>query len=239
MSDDDLDSKKLPVRRSGMALSRPTLGDLPTTLPNDSGAFPWSKKYKTTKDAEFVEAHTRLLIARGKQSDALNDLVDKRIALGAKLADLHNVLAEQQRVRDHDRWQAERKRQHDRMQADYDDLLAVTRNETEVDRAREAAIRAQRNRDATSRIKQSEIDAWAHAAEARRNNALAESQDTAADLARTPAAAAPESAMQQTADSQRAHMVAVLDSQIDLERQRGNEAAVLALLNLRARLSAR
>lgn len=231
------DDKKLPVTRPGTAVSRATLGDLPTTLPSRSpGLF---GTYLTKKQADYVEVHTRLLKARGDQCDALTALVDKRIALGAKIADLHNVLAELQRVHDHERWHAERKRQHERMQADYDDQLAIARNEAELDRAREAAVRAQRNREAAERVKQSEIDAWYHAAEARRHNAVAESQDTAADLARVPSAPEAGSAFQQAADSQRAHDLAVLDNQIELERQRGNEAALMALFNLRARLAAR
>jgi hypothetical protein len=233
------DETKLPTIRPGTAISRSTLGDLPTTLPSKSGAWLGSKTYVTTKDAEFVEADTRLLKARGEQCDALTALVEKRIALGAKIADLHNVLAELQRVRDHERWQAERKRQHQRLQADYDDQIVLARNEAELDRAREAAVRAQRNREAAERVKQSEIDAWYHAAEARRHNAVAESQDTAADLARAPSAPEAEPAVKQAADSQRAHDLAVLDNQIELERQRGNEAAVLALFNLRARIVAR
>jgi hypothetical protein len=237
MSDDN--NKNLPAVRAGTAVTRSTLGDLPTTLPSTSGAWLGSRTYVIKKDADFVEAHTRLLIARGKQCDALNELVEKRIALGAKIADLHNVLAEQQRVRDHERWHAERKRQHDRMQADYDDLLAVTRNETELDRAREVGIRAQRNREAAQRVKQSEIDAWYHAAQARRNNARAEDQDTAADLARTPSEPPSESATKQAAEAQRAHDLATLDNEIELQRQRGNDAAMLALLNLRARLAGR
>jgi hypothetical protein len=233
------DEKKLPAVRPSTPISRTTLGDLPTTLPGKSGAWFGSKTYVAKKDAEFVETHTRLLKARGEQCDAPNSLIDKRIELGAKIADLHNLLAEQQRLRDHERWQAERKRHHERMQADYDDQVALARNETELDRAREAAVRAQRNREAAERVKQSEIDAWYHAAEARRHNAVAESQDTAADLASSPAHPPSHTAVQQAADAQRAHALAVLDNQIDLERQRGNETAVLALLNLRARLSAR
>jgi hypothetical protein len=233
------DDKKLPATRPGTALGRGTLGDLPTTLPSSSGAWFGSRTHVAKKDADFVEAHTRLLKARGEQCDALDTLVKKRIALGVKITDLHNILAEHQRVRDHERWQAARKRQHERMQADYDDQLTIARNETELDRAREAAVRAQRNREAAERVKQSEIDAWYHAAEARRHNAVAESQDTAADLARVPTAPAAESAIQQAADTQRAHDLAVLDNQIELERQRGNEGAVLALLNLKARLATR
>jgi hypothetical protein len=234
-----MSDKKLPIVRPTAALARATLGDLPTTLPSTSGAWFGSRTYVARKDAEFVEAHTRLLNARGEQCDALTALVEKRIALGAKIADLHNVLVELQRLRDHERWQAERKRQHERMQGDYDDQIAVARNEAELDRAHEAAVRAQRNREAAERVKQSEIDAWYHAAEARRHNAVAESQDTAADLARTSAQPSSDAAIHQAADAQRAHALAVLDNQIELERQRGNEAALLALLNLRARLAAR
>jgi hypothetical protein len=234
-----MSDKKLLVTRPGTAVSRTTLGDLPTTLPSTSGAWFGSRTYVAKKDAEFVEAHTRLLKARADQCEALDTLVEKRIAFGAKIADLHNVLAELQRLRDHERWQAERKRQHERMQSDYDDQIALARNEAELDRAREAAVRAQRNREAAERVKQSEIDAWYHAAEARRHNAVAESQDTAADLGRSPVEPMPESAVKQGADTQRALDLAVLDNQIEMERQRGNEAALMALLNLRARLAAR
>jgi hypothetical protein len=215
------------------------MGDVPTTLPSSSGAWFGSRTYITKKDAEFVEAHARLLKARADQCEALGTLLDKRTELAAKIADLHNVLAEHQRVRDHERWQAERKRQQQRRQADYDDLTAVARNEAELDRAREAAVRAQRNREAAERVKQSEIDAWYHAAEARRHNALAERQDTAADLDRAAPPPVPESVSRQAADQQQARDVAVLDSQIELERERGNQAALMALLNLRARLVAR
>jgi hypothetical protein len=230
---------KLPATRPATGVTRLTLGDMPTTLPSTSGAWFGSRTYVTTKDAEFVEAHTRLLQARGKQCDALNELIEKRIKLSGKIGDLHNVLAEQQRVRDHDRWEAERRRQYARMQADYDDQITLARNQASLERAREAAIRAQRNREADERVKQSEIDAWYHAAEARRHNAVADSQDAEADLTRAPNEPRSEAASQQAAESQRAHALAVLDNQIELERQRGNEAAVLALLNLKARLSAR
>jgi hypothetical protein len=233
------DDKKLPVARPTTAVSRTPIGDLPTTLPSSSGAWFGSRTYLTKKDADFIEAHTRLLKARAGQCDALSTLIDKRIELAAKIADLHNVLEEQQRVRDHERWQADRKREHERMQADYDRLLEVARNKTELDRAREAGIRAQRNREAAERVKQSEIDAWYHAAEARRHNALAESQDTADDLRRSPDQPVPESAIKQATDTQRAHDLAVLDNQIEIERQRGNEAALMALINLRARFAAR
>jgi hypothetical protein len=189
------------------------MGDVPTTLPSSSGAWFGSRTYITKKDAEFVEAHARLLKARADQCEALGTLLDKRTELAAKIADLHNVLAEHQRVRDHERWQAERKRQQQRRQADYDDLTAVARNEAELDRAREAAVRAQRN--------------------------LAERQDSAADLDRAAPPPVPESVSRQAADQQQARDVAVLDSQIELERERGNQAALMALLNLRARLVAR
>jgi hypothetical protein len=232
-------TKKLPALRPGTVVTRATLGDLPTTLPYKSGAWLGSRTYVTNKDADHAEAHTRLLKARGEQCDALNALVEKRIALGVKIADLRNILEEHQRVRDHDRWDAARKRQRERMQADYDDQLAVARNEAELARVRESAIRAQRNSEAAERVKQSEIDAWYHAAQARKNSALAEREDTAADLRRSPEQPVSESAAKQAADNQRTLDLATLDNEIDNQRQRGNEAAVLALVNLRARLSGR
>ena len=93
------DDKRLPVAPPGTAVSRTPMGDVPTTLPSSSGAWFGSRTYITKKDAEFVEAHARLLKARADQCEALGTLLDKRTELAAKIADLHNVLAEHQRVR--------------------------------------------------------------------------------------------------------------------------------------------
>lgn len=214
--------------RRALVPRRPAAPSLPD-LPQGNAWF-GSETTIARKNTAFVEQHTAYLRARAAQSNAMSALVDSRVALAERLADLHNVLHELQERRDHERWLADCRRDRERTQARYDHQLLVIRNEAELAKAREAIVRAQRNLEAAERVKAAQIDEWYAKADAQRNNALAERQDTAADLAHTP----PPSA----AGSQLPELLAILDHQIELEKQRGNSAAALALANLRARLRA-
>lgn len=189
------------------------------------------------RNAAFVDAHTGHLDARRRQTDAMAGLVDSRITLAAKLADLHNVLFELQRERAHHRAVAADRRSGERQQAAFDQELAVARHEAALSRVREQAVRAQRNLEAAQRVAPAEVDAWYAAAQARRNNALAEYQDTAADLSRS-APAGNTDALKEAVAAELAQVLAMLDHQIELEKQRGNADAAATLQNMRARLKA-
>jgi hypothetical protein len=193
------------------------------------------------RNTQVVERSSAYLDARRRQSDAYTALIDARMRIArkiAELADLHNVLSEDQREREHRRWQAEVARAAARGQADYDRRFADARNEAELARLQEIVVRAQRNLEAAERVKEAEIDRWYAEAQSRTNNAKAEFQDTAVDLARGAPADATGSAPNDAAGQQKAQDMALLDHQIELERSRGNEGAVLALLNLKALLKA-
>ena len=164
--------------------------------------------------------------------------MDSRVTVAAKLADLENVLVEIQRQKDHDRWRAERARESEQLQAAYDLKIMLARKEAELAKAEESVIRAQRNCEAADRVKATEIDVWYAEAQARRNNAHAERDDTAADLNRTAASPSNPDTPKSSAAAELAQLFATLDDQIELEKQRGNQQAVLALQNVRARLKA-
>lgn len=154
----------------------------------------------------------------------------------AELADLPNLIAEEQRSREHQRWKAEQDRQAARTQVAYNEQLAAARHTVALAQIGEAAVRAERNLEAARRVKDAQLDQWYAEAQARTNNAKAECEDTVADLGyHSPAG--PTTSTVDEAAAQKARDLAVLDNQIELERQRGNEAAVMALLNLRARLA--
>lgn len=194
-----------------------------------------------TRNTHVVDKSSGYLDARRRQSDSYTALIDARMRIArklAELADLHNVLADDQRVREHLRWQAEEARAAAHRQADYDRRFAGARNEAELARLQEIVVRAQRNFEAAQRVKEAEIDRWYAEAQSRSNNAKAEFEDTAADLARHAQGDATSSVPKDAAAQQKAQDLAVLDHQIDLERGRANEGAVLALLNLKAMLKA-
>lgn len=182
-----------------------------------------------------VDNDTRYLESRRRQADAYGALIDSRIRIAQKIAELVDLpqrLNEEQATREHLRYVAEQKRAFERLQSAYDRRIAVARNEAELARIRETGVRASRNFEAARRVKESEIDRWYAEAVARRNNAEAERQDTAADLQR----ATGDGRADAVGTAERDADLAILDHQIELERQRGNEIAVLTLLNLRARL---
>lgn len=222
-------------------LSRSALETLPD-LPSSSGAHLFDS-FRTPativrRDTDLVNAHTDYLDARINQLRKANILIDERISVASKIADMENCLIEIQREKDHERWKNESARNAEKTEMAYNHRIAVTRKEAELARAQEAHIRAVRNRDAAERVAPLEADKWYAEAEARRHNAYAERQDAATDLARgslpanNPAAAADAAARQREDD------IAAIEHQIELERQRGNLAAVMALTTLRARLRA-
>ena len=82
-----------------------------------------------------------------------------------------------------------------------------------------------------------QIDAWYQAAAAKRNESEATRQDTDHDLHNTQPPASLD-ALKDAAKQQLAADLASVEHQIELERERGNAAAVMALSNFRARLKA-
>lgn len=225
---------KLPTRRPSLPAILREIG-MPGDRPVGKHWLGFQRSV-IARNTRVVAADVDYLDARRRQADAYLALIEARLRVAQKIAeliDLPNRLHDDQRQREHARHLAEQKRALERLQADYDRRIATARNEAELARVQETGVRASRNFEAARRVKESEIDRWYAEAEARRNNAEADRQDTAADLVRdhpqTPDAATGRGV-------QRAADLAVLDHQIELERQRGNEAAVLALMNLRARL---
>jgi hypothetical protein len=189
-----------------------------------------------TRNANVVQRSADYLDARRRQSDAYTALVDARMRIARKLAeltDLPNVIAEDQREREHARLMAEEARFAARMEAMRRAEAATVRHASEITRLHEARVRSERNLEAAQRVKEAEIDRWYAEAQARKNNALAEREDTAADLGR---AASPPPAATTAAQDSLADILAQLDHQIEIERQRGNTEAAAALLNMRARL---
>ena len=168
----------------------------------------------------------------------MRTLIHERIGAAADIADIENAIIEIQRASDHQRYKNESARNAEKTQMAYDHRAAVEKKEAELARAREAHIRAQRNCDAAERVAPAQVDQWYAEAEARRHNAFAERQDAAADLARGSPVQANPAAAADAAARQRADDLATIEHQIELERERGNAAAVMALTTLRARLRA-
>ena len=207
----------------------------PADLPAGNHWFGFERNV-LAKNTKVVDASTGYLEARRRQSAAYTALLEERMRIAQKLAelmDLPNRILDEQRAREHARHVAEQKRTLERLQAEYDRRLALARNEAELAKLDEIGVRANRNLEAARRVSPAEIDRWYAEAEARKNNAVAEREDTIIDLQRGQADSSAASA---AGAAQRGADLAVLDHQIELERQRGNEGAVLALLNLRARL---
>jgi hypothetical protein len=227
--------QKLPARRSS---DLSVLGDLgrPGDLPAGNAWFGFERGVLTRRTGT-VDASTGHLLARVRQSDAYSGLIDARMRNArkiAELADLHNLIAEEQQQREHGRWLADRRRDLERVQAIYDHKISTARNDAELDRIKETAVRAARNHEAAQRVKDIEIDKWYSQAQARAFNAAAERQDAAVDLARPPP---PDpSAAGAVARQQREQDIATVEHEIELARQRGNSEAAAALANLLARL---
>jgi hypothetical protein len=188
-----------------------------------------------------VDASTSHLKAREAQHDQYGRLIDAKMRIMRKIAevaDLPNLIAEEQRQREHARILAEHRRVLDGVNATHDLELALARQNVELTRVREQGVRAQRNLQAAERVSDVEVARWYAEAQARANNAEAERQDTAVDLARGSQVASAPTVAQGAAAKQRAQDLQTVEHQIELERERGNQAAVLALMNLRARLKA-
>ena len=187
---------------------------------------------------KVVDNSTALLDAKRRQSDAYTALSDAKMRIVrklAELADLPNLIAEEQRAREHQRWKADQDRQAARTQVAFDQQLAGARHTVALAKLEEAGVRASRNLEAAHRVKDAQLDQWYAEAQSRTNNAKAEFEHTVADLAH-PVATDPLGAARDEAAAQTARQLAIVEHQIELERGRGNQAAVLALLNLKALL---
>jgi hypothetical protein len=201
----------------------------------------WFERSALDRKTRTVDSSTANYLARQKQSDAYTALIEARMRIArtlAELADLPNLIAEEQHQREHVRLQNDHRRALERAQAIYDLKIALARNDAELSRLKEKAVRAERNHEAALRVKDTEIDAWYAQARSRANSATAQFQDTAADLARGPLTAVDPAATAAAATQQREHDIAALDHEIELQRGRGDQHAVLALMNAKARLKA-
>ncbi|MGE3702633.1 MAG: hypothetical protein AB7G08_28285 [Hyphomicrobiaceae bacterium] len=189
-------------------------------------------------DADYIFEHRRYLDARINQIQKARTLVKERIAVAADIANMENAIIEIQRAKEHERWMNEANRNAVKVEGAYNHKIAVTNKETELARAQERLVRARRNVDAAERLAPGQVDEWYSAQEARKANALAERQDAFADLAQGRAPPVDPRAAADAAARQREEALAVVDNEIELQRSRGNSAAVMALSNLRARLRA-
>jgi hypothetical protein len=226
---------KVPARRPGSLPSTFSQIGTPADLPAGNHWLGFQSGV-LARNTAVVERSADYLDARRRQSDSYSALIDARMRIArklAELADLPNVIAEDQRQREHARLIAEDARLAQRVQAVRTGELGKVRHDTELARLQEERVRAERNLEAAQRVKEAEIDRWYAEAQARKNNALVEREDTAADLNRTTSNAGPEA---KAAADPLAHTLALLDHQIEIERQRGNTEAAAALINLRARL---
>lgn len=233
-----MDDPKLPVKRPSPVSA--LFSDVASPTDNMPAGKAWFgfEADVIARNTHTVDNSTANLCSRRGQSDAFSALLDARMRLGrkyAELADLPNLIAEEQREREHVRGLAENRRVLERLVSGHDIMLAMARNETDLAKQHEKAVRAQRNHEAAIRVKDVEIDEWYAQARARTNNSRADEQDTFADLNRT----APTSADSDDAvAAHRNETLALLIHQVELEKQRGNAAAVLALNNAIARIKA-
>ena len=233
-----MDDPTLPVKHSSPVSSLFSDVISPTDNLPTGNAWLGPQAGVIARNTRVINNSTTNLTSRRGQSDAFSALLDARMRLCrkyAELADLPNVIAEEQREREHVRGLAENRRVHERLVSGHDIMLAMARNETDLAKQHEKSVRAQRNHEAAIRVKDVEIDQWYAQARARTNNSRADEQDTFADLNRT----APSSADSDDAvATHRNETLALLNHQVELEKQRGNAAAVLALNNAIARIKA-
>jgi len=193
-----------------------------------------------TRNTAVVEASTAYNLARARQADSAVSVLDSRIRLARKYAevlDVHNLINEDQREREHGRVLSEHRRVLQNVNAVHALQIAMAQHDAELAQLRERGVRAHRNWEAADRLKDAEIDSWYAQAAARRNESEATRQDTHSDLHRTQATASPD-ALKAAAEQQLAATLDALEHQIELERGRGNAQAVMTLTNLRARLKA-
>lgn len=216
----------LPAERKSSAVLVP---DLSTQLPSGPHLFGTATEV-AKRNTSFVEAHTGHLLARVAQAHALSALVDARTSLAARIGELRATIEETQRSLEHQRFIAAHNRQKDQINSTYELQIIAAKNEAELHRAREQVVKADRNRAAALRVRDSQIDQWHAEQEARLNNAQAEFADTREDLARS--APPPSTARVQNDIDE---LLRVVDSEIEHQKSRGNAAGVLALQNARAR----
>ncbi len=208
-------------------------------LPTGNHAFGFQHNV-IARNQRVVDASTSYNLARARQSDSLISVIDSRMRLARKYAeviDLPNLIADDQRQREHSRAISEHRRVLENVNAVHELHLAIAQHDLEIAQIRERGVRAHRNLEAAQRVKDAEIDSWYAQAAARRNESEATRQDTDADLHRSQSATTSD-ALKAVATEQVAQALAAVEHQIELERDRGNAAGVLALSNLRARLRA-
>ena len=190
------------------------------------------------RDTDYVVERGHYVDARINEVRKTTTLVQERINAAALIADIENRLIEIQRATDHERYRNESSRNAEKVRMAYDNRIAVEKKEAELIRAREGHIRAQRNCDAAERLAPAQVDEWYAQQEARKSAAFADRQDALADLARGSNSGVNPAAAADAAARQREHDLAAIEHEIELQRERGNAPAVLALSNLRARLRA-
>lgn len=149
MSDDDDDDEKLPARK-GKPPSVPARSDGQPMVPKvggvvDAAMTGWrarsaAKSYRDIRDA----------------LDATKGAVSSGIGLKReldRLADLDNILDEDQKQRDHERWLAEQAREADRVQAEPESEIRKWETKARLERAMNEAIHEERLRQGTEAIK--------------------------------------------------------------------------------------
>jgi hypothetical protein len=234
-----MSDKKVPARQSPALPS--VFNDIFGADNLPAGRHTWGfQRDVIANNQRVVDNSTAYNLARARQSDSLAALLDARIRLGLKYAevvDLPNVLAEAQRQREHARVLAEQRRALELVKVVHELHLTVARHETDLAKQREQGVRAERNLEAARRVAPAQIDEWYQAAAARRNEAEAVRQDSDVDLKRTQPATSAD-AIKSAIEQEMAKVVAITEHEIELAKQRGNPAAALALQNFLARVKA-
>jgi hypothetical protein len=234
-----MSDEKVPARRTPALPS--VFNDIfgADNLPAGRHSFGFQRDV-IANNQRVVDNSSSYNMARARQSDSLAALLDARIRLGLKYAevvDLPNVLAEAQRQREHARVLAEQRRALELVKVVHEMHLTLARHETELAKQREQGVRAERNLDAARRVADTLVDTWYQQAMAQRNEAEAVKQDTDHDLKRAQPAVSTD-AIKGAVEQELAKTVAIIEHEIELARQRSNPAAVLALQNFLARLKA-
>lgn len=232
-----MSDRRVPARRNSTLPSLITDEMRNDQLPAGNHRFGLQRNV-ISRNTAVVEYDTAYKLARVRQADAQVANIDARIRLARKYAevvDLHNLLAEEQRQREHARDLAETHRVGDKLKASHDLRMALLQHELDSAKVREQIVRADRNLEAARRVADVQIDSWYQQAAAARNESEAVRQDTDADLRGTQPTIAPD-ALKAAAADELGRALATIDNEIELARQRGNAGAVLALQNIKARL---
>ena len=146
--------------------------DLQVTTPE---APPSSGVLSIVKSAFGFQLQRKTLTREAERNRAASDVIDSRSELTKSAVsyqralsewdDVDNIVKDDQRGRDHQRWQTGRDQELIRAQAEHQDKVQVFNAAAELEAAQAAALLAERRRKAIERNADNEIDLWVNTAE--------------------------------------------------------------------------